>query len=293
MSDFKSDFKSDIGSFYPAELSDSLTRFCASGWPPFIWNDPAMQFAWPQWFRNFPEYQYEFRDGSGRRLACVHTVPLRWDESWSNLPDGLNLTDDSPVPDWNAWGGDFDGFFSDCPKLGGALSGWDWVIAQSLQDFQAGRSPNVLSAAATVVSSNARGQGLAGESIKWMKEIARAHGLKYVIAPLRPSRKRDFPNMDFTQYCQKRQVRDNGQVLPFDPWLRLHVKLGGRLIKPCFRSIRIRQPISVWRDWLEIDEIPVNSGRLTIPDADSLLEIDETAGIGYYSASGVWAIHNV
>ena len=297
------------GSFIPASFSDSLTRFCASGWPYFIWNDPAMQLFWPLWFRYFPEYQYEFRSDNGQLLACVHTVPLRWDASLSELPDGRALSDDSPAPAWKT------AINGDAATLARTLSGWDWAMTQSLSDVQAGRSPNLLSAAATVVSPAARGQGLASQAVDWMKKIAAARGLQYIIAPLRPSHKRDFPLLDFTQYCQKTKTDEKGQVYPYDPWLRLHVKKGGRLIQPCFRSIRICQPLPVWKSWVpsiadEVEireklEIPdglakqtnrVNEApdcRIPLPEADSPLIIDWKSQTGYYSASGMWCVHEI
>lgn len=291
------------GSFIPAEFSDTLTHFFASGWPTFIWNDPALQHFWPLWFRYFPEYQYEFRSDNGQLLACVHTVPLRWDASLSDLPDGRALSDDFPTPSWET------AIYENSETLVKTLSGWDWAMTQSLSDVLRGRSPNLLSAAATVVSPAARGQGLASQAVDWMKEIASQHGLQYLIAPLRPSHKRDFPFLDFIQYGQKTKIDVEGRAYPYDPWLRLHVKKGGRLIHPCFRSIRIRQPLPVWKSWVpSIEEELTKREELTnqtrranedlacqipLPEADSPLLVDWKSQTGYYSASGMWCVHEI
>ncbi len=246
--------------FNQVPLTDSLTNFFASGWPPFIWHDPVMQEAWPKWFHFFPEFQCAMRTDDGKLAATVHAVPLRWTAPFEMLPDGMEMYE----------------------------SGWDWVIEQSIEDYLYGRQPNVLSAAAIVVAPEMQGQGLAGEAVKHLKYLAKQHGFKALIAPLRPSEKRFFRDMDIKDYIA---MRKSGTDLPFDPWIRLHVKLGARIVKPCLESVIISESLDKWTQWTGVtfDQ----SGLYPIPGGDEPLIVDVEANQGDYSASGVWVVHSI
>ena len=39
------------------------------------------------------------------------------------------------------------------------------------------------------------------------------------------------------------------EELPFDPWLRVHVRAGARIVKPCPRAMTIRATIGEWESW--------------------------------------------
>ena len=218
-----------------------------------------MQWAWPKWFEFFPQYQCTLKE-EGEIIACVNAVPLFWDAPFEQLPDGLESAD----------------------------SGWDWVVTQSIMDFNNGVTPNALSAAAIVVAKQAQGRGLAAEAVQHLKTMARENGLKAVIAPLRPSKKREYPHLEIEEYIQMRQ---EGSDLPFDPWLRLHVKLGGRIIKPCLESVVISENLDTWTKWTGV-KFP-QSGLYDIPGGDEPLIADVEENRGDYAASGVWTVHDV
>lgn len=245
--------------FTQVPLTDSLTEFFASGWPPFIWNDPVMQRAWKEWFQYFPEFQYA-EMVNGKLAASVHAVPLRWDAPFEDLPDGMNTFD----------------------------SGWDWVIEQSMEDYCFKQTPNVLSAAAIVVAPEMQGQGLAGEAVNHLKYLAKLHGFNAVIAPLRPSQKRLYPDMDIEEYIS---MKKPGTDLPFDSWIRLHVRLGARIIKPCLESIIISEPLEKWTQWTGVSFD--KSGVYAIPGGDEPLIVDVEENQGDYSAAGVWVVHEI
>jgi hypothetical protein len=41
--------------------------------------------------------------------------------------------------------------------------------------------------------------------------------------------------------------------LPFDPWLRKHVRLGGTIAKVALSSMFIQGTVAEWQDWTGID----------------------------------------
>ena len=42
-------------------------------------------------------------------------------------------------------------------------------------------------------------------------------------------------------------------ALPFDPWLRKHVRLGGKIVKIAPRSMVVEGTLEDWKDWTGID----------------------------------------
>jgi len=73
-----------------------------------------------------------------------------------------------------------------------------------------------------------------------MGESARRHGFSSLIAPVRPSWKERYPLVPIEEYAGWR--RPDG--LLFDPWMRVHERLGAIVLKPEPRSLRITGKVS-------------------------------------------------
>ncbi|MCK4461870.1 MAG: hypothetical protein KAW46_08685 [candidate division Zixibacteria bacterium] len=73
---------------------------------------------------------------------------------------------------------------------------------------------------------------MSAEAVRVMKEIGQSRSLSTMIAPVRPSAKHLYPLTDAARYIEWQT--DEG--LPFDPWLRVHVRLGGEIVKVCPRA---------------------------------------------------------
>ena len=95
--------------------------------------------------------------------------------------------------------------------------------------------PDVLSALVAVVDRGRQGEGLSSLLIEAMRDLARRHGFPALIAPVRPTWKDRYPLIPMERYASWR--RDDG--LPFDPWLRVHARLGAALLEVCPASMRI------------------------------------------------------
>ena len=78
-----------------------------------------------------------------------------------------------------------------------------------------------------------------------MRGLARAHGYPALVAPVRPTWKERYPLIPMERYAG--WTRDDG--LPFDPWLRVHAKLGAELLEVCPASMRIEGSVEEWEDW--------------------------------------------
>jgi hypothetical protein len=67
-----------------------------------------------------------------------------------------------------------------------------------------------------------------------MRDLAARSGYSSLIAPVRPTWKERYPLIPMDEYA--RWTREDG--LPFDPWLRVHARLGAQLLEVCPASMR-------------------------------------------------------
>lgn len=119
--------------------------------------------------------------------------------------------------------------------------------------------PNCLCLLAATVNPSARRLGFPRILIERAKQAARKLGFSTMIAPVRPTLKNDFPDLDLTDYIAKRNA--DGEV--YDPWIRLHVKSGGEIVNICPDSVRIEATLGKWREWTAL---PLTTGGShTIP----------------------------
>lgn len=132
-----------------------------------------------------------------------------------------------------------------------------------------------------------QGAGLSTTLLELMRDAARRDGLPALLAAVRPSWKERYPLAPVAEYARWR--RDDGQ--PFDPWIRVHVRLGGEILKPEPRSLRISGTVADWEEWTEMP-FPA-SGEYVFPHGLAPLSIDRGADVGLYYEPNVWLLHRV
>src|SRR5258708_21252493 len=71
-----------------------------------------------------------------------------------------------------------------------------------------------------------RNSGLGAEILRSMRAVAASKGFESLIAPVRPNRKESYPLAKFEEYIS--WTHPDGTA--FDPWLRVHLQLGGRVL---------------------------------------------------------------
>jgi hypothetical protein len=120
-----------------------------------------------------------------------------------------------------------------------------------------------------------------------MLAIARAHGLLSLIAPVRPSWKERYPLMPIERYAAWR--RDDG--LPFDPWMRVHERLGADVLRPEPESLRITGAVEEWESWTAM-AFP-ESGEYVFPQGLAPLTVDRESDRGSYWEPNVWMLHRI
>jgi hypothetical protein len=145
----------------------------------------------------------------------------------------------------------------------------------------------VLCALLISVPRSRQGRGASGTALRAMVELARAKGLEALIAPVRPSWKDRYPLVPIERYAAWR--RDDG--LPFDPWVRIHERAGGEILKPEPHSLRITGTVAEWEEWTGM-AFP-ESGEYVFPGGLATVEIDREQDVGRYWEPNVWIRHQV
>lgn len=207
---------------------------------------------WERLFDEFAGYQILFLDPSDDVISLGHTIPFVWDGTPDDLPD----------------------------RVAGLMD-------RAVEDHRAGRHPNTLSALAAIVSPTHRRRGLSAEILRAMRSLARENGLSSLIAPVRPTLKAAYPLTPFERYV--RWTREDGSA--FDPWLRLHRKLGAEPMKLMPGSLTVRGTVPEWETWTNL-AFP-ESGRYVVPGALQPIVIDRERDLGRYDEPNIWMRHPV
>lgn len=223
----------------------------------------TMEATWPEYIRPEPtlinwafdrhaRHQLVVLDGE-RVVARAASVPFAWDGDPASLPD----------------------------------TGWDEVLRQSMLDTYAGVELTTLCALEVAVVPGERAQNLSGRTLGALAENARRSGYRDVVVPVRPSHKHTEPHLPMADYVAR--TRPDG--LPSDPWLRVHVREGGQILKVCPVSMTIAGSLAQWRNWtgLPFD----TSGPVVVPGALTPVEVSVAHDRAVYIEPNVWIRHRL
>jgi hypothetical protein len=153
-----------------------------------------------------------------------------------------------------------------------------------LRALNESRPPTAVCALAAEVDGEYQSQGLSELVLRAMAMATVAAGLSRLVVPARPSMKDRYPLMPISRYAAWR--RDDG--LPFDPWLRVHARLGARVLRPEPRSLRIDGPVKAWESWTDMS-FPID-GTYVFPRGLAPLTVRH--GRGRYWEPNVWIEHD-
>ena len=165
--------------------------------------------------------------------------------------------------------------------------GWDWVLLKGLKDKAEGIEPNTLSGLQVAVDTKHQDKGISPIIVREMLAVARNNGLEQLAIPIRPTLKSSYPLIPISEYIEWK--REDG--LPFDPWIRVHVKLGARIIKPCHKSMYIPGSVPQWEKWTGM-KFP-ETGEYVVEGALTPVKIDRQKNIGEYIEPNVWIVHKI
>lgn len=234
------------------DLKPQVNRLNEDVWPEFMLHDAVAERCWPHLGTDFATFQIVVCEGRNRVVAAGNSIPVVWDGTREGLP-----------------------------------AGWDAALEQGVRNLGQGSGANALSALAALVGREHRGRDLGGTLIRAMKTVAAERGLNALIAPVRPSLKERYPLTPMERYVLWK--REDG--LSFDPWMRLHLRLGAEILCVAPRSMMITGTTSEWEDWTGM-RFP-ESGSYVVPGALSPVLIDVEADSGIYEEPNVWMRHAV
>ena len=183
-------------------------------WPAFIFHDPLLPKYYPPLYARWGAFQLYWCDDLDTTAAACGSVPLAWDGTVDDLPEG-----------------------------------WDGALVRGVEGAERGVPPTALCALHVTVSPRHVGRGVSAMVVEEMCALAREHGFDALMAPVRPTLKSRYPRMPIEQYvCWRR-----GDGLLFDPWMRTHERLGARILKVADRSMTIVGTVAEWEAWTGLE----------------------------------------
>ena len=221
-------------------------RLSARTFPTYMHHNQTGTKYWRNLYKTHPDFQLALLDGD-ELVAELHSLPAAWEGTPEDLPPG-----------------------------------WDDIFPRA---FDSGREPNALFALAISVSPERQGQRLSGVMVNAMRDAGREAGLSRLAAPVRPTRKAQYPLTPIERYMEWR--REDGSH--FDPWIRLHERVGGRIFAAAPESMTIEAPVVDWEEWTGL-EMP-EDGTYLIPGGLAPVEVRD--GIGRHVEPNVWVVHNL
>jgi GNAT superfamily N-acetyltransferase len=153
--------------------------------------------------------------------------------------------------------------------------------------YQKGMKPDTLLSIAVMVRKDHRNYGLGSAVIQAMRTLARSYQCDSLIVSLRPTLKSQYPLTPMERYVQWK--KDDGE--PFDPWLRIHIRLGAELIKVNQNVLTVTSSVAQWETWTRM-RFP-ESGRYIVPGALEPVDIDCENNLGRYEEPGVWMKYSI
>jgi hypothetical protein len=234
------------------DLRDPLDDHNGSAWPEFMLQDPVADRLWHHLDEELAAWQHVLLDADDRIAAAANSAPLAWDGTGEGLP-----------------------------------AGWDDQFERTVSGLHAGEAPNTLGALQIVVASARRGEGLAGRMVEILRDRGRAAGFGALIACVRPTEKHRYPLTPIERYA--RWTREDG--LPFDAWLRLHARLGGRIVRAAPESMTMTGTVAEWERLTGL-AFP-ESGEYVVPFATNPVVVDRDADRLVYHDANVWMVHEL
>jgi hypothetical protein len=219
-------------------------------WPQFMYFDPFAEQHYPTMFQQYPEFQFYLQNDDGTVVACCNSIPIAWNGTPDDLP-----------------------------------AGWDDGLARGALGVLSGVTPNTLCGIQATVSANFPGCGLGSALVQTMRKLASDRGFNALIAPARPSYKARYPLTPIERYIT--WLREDG--LLFDPWLRVHQRLGASILRVAPESMKIPGKVADWENWAEM-RFP-ESGDYIVPGALVPVKVDCERDEGLYIEPNVWMLH--
>jgi GNAT superfamily N-acetyltransferase len=203
---------------------------------------------WSRVYAEFPEYQLALHDvDSDAHLAHANAVPLVWNGSYGDLPRT-------------------------------AVE----MVERALFHKRQGHRPNAAGALQAVVHPEFQGAGYSSSILRALAARTQTLGATHLFAPIRPSHKARYPLVRLGEYVSWQ--RPDGQ--PFDPWQRIHARLGATPVDVVDRWLTVSATPADWTRWTG-QEFTM-SGAYVLRGALVPVHIDLQRNVGRYVEPHLW-----
>lgn len=217
--------------------------------------------SWPVFLQNgdaksWSHFYNELSDSvlvltsNDKLIAAGFTVPLVWDGTTADLPDSI-----------------------------------EEVLNRGLLVKRCNVQANTLVPIGALVDREARGQGLSSKILVEMKNFALGSNISSLVVPVRPMFKTKYPLQSIQEYAHWRN--DDGFL--YDPWLRVHERLGAEIIKITDCTLEVKSSLEKWSEWTNM-VFPV-SGEYVVKGALSPVIVDKENKQATYREPNVWMLH--
>ncbi|MEY0590169.1 transferase [Providencia manganoxydans] len=223
-------------------------------WPQFMCETAVPDEYWEQLYQE-PMNHFQFLaattvKGKETVIGVIKAVPFQWTDS-------------------------------DLTKL--KEFGWDDIFNFAIENKQG--DTRYISALSVTVEPKYRGYHIPELLISALKKAAMNYGAKAVVVPVRPTLKHCYPLQSFDDYCAWKNEKGE----PFDPWIRTHWRLGGKILWPIYRSMVIEGTIEQWESWTGMRFM--QSGQYVVPSALVPVSVDFEKQWIEYIEPNLWMIH--
>jgi GNAT superfamily N-acetyltransferase len=165
--------------------------------------------------------------------------------------------------------------------------GWDAILQRAFRHHDRGNPPTAVSLLEARVVPSHQGTGLSSALLRATRANVQRLGLRHLFGPVRPTGKSHEPRTPMAEYISR--VRSDG--LPADPWLRVHLRLGARIVKVCPVSMTVPGTLAQWREWTGL---PLErSGLIDVPGALTPVHVSVEHDHAVYVEPNVWVHHEL
>lgn len=234
------------------DLFDLQEKICGRAFPEFLYYSDTVDTFWEKMISYHEDYQFMLLDHD-RVAAVINCLPMDLDVPVEALPDDA----------------------------------FDWAFEKSINDYETGKKLNAAVGVQIVVAEVFQEKGVSGSAVESLKKACAEKGMETIVIPVRPMLKSRYPLHAMEDYIQWK--REDG--LPFDPWLRVHVRCNARIVKVCKRAVEIRGSVTQWERWTKM-AFP-QSGEYVVDGALCPVTIDRVRNVGRYVEPNVWVSYTL
>lgn len=234
------------------DLYDLQEEICGKAFPTFLYYSETAINTWEKMIEYYKEYQLLLLHND--KIVCIfNCMPMNWNFSDEELPE----------------------------------EAFEWGLEKELKDFEAGKEINAALGVQIIIPKEYQGKGISSIAVAEIKAMCVKMGIRKLIIPIRPTLKSKYPINDIDNYINWK----NEKGLPFDPWLRVHVKQKGKIIGTCTNAVEIRGTVEQWEKWTNM-KFP-ESGMYVVEGALCPININSEINLGIYNEPNVWVSYEL